>query len=129
MSLYDLFQEHFSGDMDAREAELELGRFRWKPFDRDDKGMNVIVFRGHVERLMKRAGLTLSFPRIRTICNCLPPRFKDHVEMETSETRLWDQIKWVPAYFLSSALLCSRFLCVFLSMHLRMLFNVIAVPH
>ena len=92
VSLYDLLREHFSGDMDAREAELELGRFRWKPFDRDDKGMNVIVFWGHVERLMKRAGLTLSFPRIRAIRNCLPPRFKDRVEMETSETRLWDQI-------------------------------------
>ena len=57
--------------MDAREAELELERFRWKPFGDGKDGMNVTVFRGYVERLMKRAGLTMAFPRIRAVRNCL----------------------------------------------------------
>lgn len=45
VSLFDLLNAHFSSDMDAREAELELERFRWKPFDKDTP-MNVTVFRG-----------------------------------------------------------------------------------
>ena len=47
VSLYDLLHEHFSSDMDAQKAELELERFAWKPFGKD--GMDVVVFRDHVE--------------------------------------------------------------------------------
>ena len=90
VSLYDLLRAHFNTDMDAREAELELERFRWKPFEKD--GMNVTVLRGHVERLMKRAGISGTFQRIRTVRNCLPPKFKDRIGMETTEDKLWQEI-------------------------------------
>lgn len=90
VSLFDLLKEHFNSDMDSREAELELERFRWKPFEKN--GMNVTVFRGHVERLMKRANTTGAFARVRAIRNCLPQKIKDVVWMETSETKLWDKI-------------------------------------
>ena len=50
VSLYDLLKEHFNSDLYAREAELELERFCWEPFKKD--GMNVTVFRGHVDCLM-----------------------------------------------------------------------------
>ena len=94
VSLFDLLNAHFSSDMDAREAEVELERSRWKPFDKDTP-MNVTVFRSHVERLLKRAGITAAFPRIRAVRNCLPPKFKDRVGMETTEVRLWEQISTV----------------------------------
>ena len=94
VSLFDLLNAHFSSDMDAREAEVELERSRWKPFDKDTP-MNVTVFRSHVERLLKRAGITAAFPRIRAVRNCLPPKFKDRVGMETTEVRLWEEISTV----------------------------------
>lgn len=93
VSLYDLLKNHINSDMDTREAQLELECFRWKPFDKDkDDAMNVTEFRGHVERMLKRAGITLAFQRIRAIRNCLPPNFKDRVGMETTELKLWQQI-------------------------------------
>jgi len=59
VSLFDLLKKQFSSDMDAREAELELECFKWKPFEHN--GMNVMVVCGHIKRLMKRAGLVGSF--------------------------------------------------------------------
>ena len=55
VSLYDLLHDHFSTDMDAQKAELELERFLWKPFRKDY--MDVVVFRDHVEWLLWRAGI------------------------------------------------------------------------
>ena len=75
VSLYDLLRDHFNTDMDAQKAELELERFVWQPFDKDkDKGMDVVVFKDHVEHLLRRAGIignTRTFQRIR--CNGDPP--------------------------------------------------------
>lgn len=67
MLLRDPLKKVFSADVDASEAELELEleRFTWKPLE--PKGMNVTVFRGHIERLMKRAGKVGSFQRVRCI--------------------------------------------------------------
>lgn len=91
VSLRDLLKKQFSADVDAREAELELERFMWKPFD-PKESMNVTVARGHIERLMKRAGKTGSFQRVRCIRNCLPQKFKDKVEMAETEEKLWKKI-------------------------------------
>ena len=93
VALFDLLRSQFSPDTDAREAELELERFRWKPFEKDGKGMSVTVFKGHMDRLMKRAQLTGVFARVRAIRHCLPPRFKEKVEIEDTEDALWRQIR------------------------------------
>ncbi|KAF8422216.1 hypothetical protein EV426DRAFT_670900 [Tirmania nivea] len=90
VSLRDLLKKQFSADVDAREAELELERFMWKPFGA--KGMNVTVVRGHIERLMKRAGKVGSFQRVRCIRNCLPQKFRDKVDMAEREEKLWKKI-------------------------------------
>ncbi|KAI5809502.1 hypothetical protein DFH27DRAFT_605918 [Peziza echinospora] len=90
VSLYDFLKKHFNSDMDAREAELELNKFRWKPFEKD--GMNVTVARGHIERLMKRAQKVGTFARVKALQNCLPQKFRDKVEMEESEDVLWQKI-------------------------------------
>lgn len=92
VSLYDLLQEHFSSDMDAQKAELELERFTWKPFGKDS--MDVVVFRDHVERLLWRAGMNArSFQRIRAIRDCLPAKFKEMVHMVKTENQLWEAIE------------------------------------
>ena len=95
VSLYDLLRDHFSTDMDAQKAELELERFVWKPFDKE-KGMDMVVFRDHVERLLWRAGIMgdeRKFQRIRAIRNCLPPKFKEVVHMVKTENQLWEAIE------------------------------------
>ncbi|KAF8454011.1 hypothetical protein BGX38DRAFT_1268249 [Terfezia claveryi] len=90
VSLRDLLKKKFSADVDARAAELELERFLWKPFEHN--GMNVTVVRGHIERLMKRAGKIGSFQKVRCIHNCLPQKFRDKVEMAETEKKLWKKI-------------------------------------
>ena len=32
ISLYDLLKEQFSGEVDARTAEVELKKYKWEPF-------------------------------------------------------------------------------------------------
>ena len=77
--------------MDAQKAELELERFTWKPFGKD--GMDVVVFRDHVERLLWRARITgknRTFQRICAIRDCLPPKFKEVMHMVKTESQLWE---------------------------------------
>ena len=91
VSLYDLLHDHFSSDMDALKAELELERFTWKPFGKD--GMDVVVFGDYVERLLWHAGVNARFQRIRVIRDCLPAKFREMVHMVKTETQLWEAIK------------------------------------
>ena len=42
VSLYLLLKEQFSGEVDARTAEIELGKFQWEPFKQD--GLSVMAF-------------------------------------------------------------------------------------
>ncbi|KAF8417601.1 hypothetical protein EV426DRAFT_359937 [Tirmania nivea] len=91
VSSRDLLKKQFSADINAREAELELECFMWKPFDHKES-MNVMVVREHIERLMKTAGKTGSFQWVRCIRNCLPQKFKDKVEMAETEEKLWKKI-------------------------------------
>lgn len=73
--------------MDAQKAELEQERFVWKPFGKDS--MDVVVFRDHVEGLLRRAGMTTrAFQRICAIRDCLPSRFKEIVHMVKTESKL-----------------------------------------
>ena len=87
VALYDLY---FNPELDSRTAELELERFKWKPFGTDS--MNVIVFRGHVGRLMRRARVTGAFQRVRAIRNCLPTKLKAKVDIVGTEQELWKTI-------------------------------------
>jgi len=65
VSLYDLIRKQFSGEIDARTAEIELGKFHWEPFKKD--GLSVVAFRTAIDRLLKRARKTSQFERIRCI--------------------------------------------------------------
>ena len=94
VSLYNLWHDHFSMDMNAQKAELELERFVCKPFGKDC--MYVVVFKDHVERLLWCAGITgntRTFQRICAIRNCLPPKFKEVVHMVKTEAQLWEAIE------------------------------------
>jgi len=64
VSLYDLIRKQFSGEIDARTAEIELGKFHWEPFRKDGLGLSVVAFRTAIDRLLKRAGKTSQFERI-----------------------------------------------------------------
>ncbi|RPB24215.1 hypothetical protein L211DRAFT_879868 [Terfezia boudieri ATCC MYA-4762] len=68
-SLFDLLQQQFSGEVDARTTEVELKKYKWEPFKKG--GQLVTGFKTHIERLMKRAQKTGSFERIHYIRNVL----------------------------------------------------------
>jgi len=90
VSFFELLKKQFRSDMNAREAELELERFKWKLFEHNS--MNVTVVHGHIERLMKRAGIMGPFQHVRCIHNCLPPKFREKVEMMKTEKKLWKKV-------------------------------------
>lgn len=94
VSLFELLQKKFCGDMDARVAEIELGRYKWEPFKRDNT-VNLISFRTSIERLLKRAQKTSVFERIRHIRNSLPAEIKSKTEICDTEDELWKRIEKV----------------------------------
>ena len=75
ISLYDLLKNQFSSEVDARAAEIELGRYKWEPFKKNNPQL-VTTFRSNIERLMKRAQKIDSFTQMRIIRNALPNNIK-----------------------------------------------------
>lgn len=95
VSLYDLLKKQFSGEIDARQAEIELGKFKWDPFKKDKDVLSVVAYRTTVERLLKRTQKTSTFDRIRCIRNTLPDSIKSKTEMFDTEEDLWKRINMV----------------------------------
>ncbi|KAF8456997.1 hypothetical protein BGX38DRAFT_893005 [Terfezia claveryi] len=93
VSLYELLKKQFSREVDARAAEIELGRYHWDPFKRGGSTESVTAFRTHIERLMKRAKKTDEFNRMRCIRNALPTNIKMKTEIRESEEELWKCIR------------------------------------
>lgn len=52
----------------------------------------MVALRTTIERLMKRAGKTTQFERIRCIRNSLPQSMKDKTEIVETEDKLWKKI-------------------------------------
>lgn len=93
VSMYDLMKSYFSGEVDARTAEIELGKFKWEPFKKD--GLSLIAFRTSIERLLKRAQKTSTFEKVRSIRNALPQNIKDRTELTETVEDLWKKISAV----------------------------------
>ncbi|RPB26196.1 hypothetical protein L211DRAFT_847353 [Terfezia boudieri ATCC MYA-4762] len=51
----------FSSKVDARTAEIELGKFKWEAYTAKKDTMTVAVFRTTIECLIKRVGKTIQF--------------------------------------------------------------------
>jgi len=92
VSLYDLIRKQFSGEINARTAEIELRKFHWEPFRKDGLGLSVVAFRTAIDHLLKRAGKTSQFERIRCIRNCLLSSMREKIEIVETEEKLWKKI-------------------------------------
>ena len=93
VTLYLLLKEQFSGEVDARTAEIELGKFRWEPFKKD--GLSVMAFQTTIDQLLRSAQKTSQFDRIRCIRNALPQAFRDQSRIFNSEKKLWKEISLI----------------------------------
>ena len=93
VSLYLLLKEQFNGEVDARTAEIELGKFRWEPFKKD--GLSVMAFQTTIDQLLRRAQKTSQFDRIRCIRNALPQAFRNQTRIFDSEKKLWKEINLI----------------------------------
>ena len=51
-----------------------------------------MAFRTAIDRLLKRAGKTSQFERIRCIRNCLPLSMREKIEILETEEKLWKKI-------------------------------------
>ena len=92
ISQYELLKKQFSREVDARAAEIELGKYKWELFKKNNS-QSVTAFRTHTEGLMKRAQKTDSFTKMRIIRNALPNNIKEKTEIGESEEELWKCIR------------------------------------
>ena len=72
--------------LDARTAEIELGKHKWVPSTK--AAQSTTAFRTHIERLMKRARKPDAFTRMRIIRNALPNAIKEKTDIGDNEEEL-----------------------------------------
>ena len=76
--LYLLLKEQFSGKVDARTAEIELGKYRWEHFKKG--GLSVMAFQTTIDEWLGRSQKITQFDGIRCIRNALPQVFRDRTK-------------------------------------------------